>query len=76
MPIVASVVSLLKNVIQPFVIVYKVSLFLVTTAVALIGATHYSLIETTNANELEPYEYLKQVLMALLYVEVVEEIKV
>ncbi len=67
---------LAENAIRPFVIGRKAWLFSDTPAGARVSATHYSLIETAKANDLEPYDYLKQVLTVLPYAESVEEIEV
>jgi len=66
---------LAENAIRPFVIGRKAWLFSDTPAGAHASAVHYSLIETAKANDLEPYEYLKQVLTALPYAETVESLE-
>jgi len=58
-----------------FVIGRKAWLFSDTPAGARASATHYSLIESAKANGLEPYTYLKQVLIALPYAESIEDIE-
>ena len=54
-----------ENAIRPFVVGRKNWLFSDTTRGAAASAMIYSLIETAKANGLEPYEYLKDVLIRL-----------
>ena len=66
---------LVGNAIRPFVIERKARFFSDTPAGVHASAIHYSLIETAKINELDPYEYLKQVLSALPYADTVDRIE-
>jgi len=66
---------LAENAIRPFVMGRKAWLFSDTPKGAHASAIHYSIIETTKANGLEPYEYLTHVLKALPYADTVEKIE-
>ena len=57
--------NLAENAIRPFVVGRKNWLFANSQAGAKASANLYSLIQTAKANDLNPYEYLKQVFCAL-----------
>jgi transposase len=57
--------NLVENTIRPFVIGRKNWLFSATPRGAHASAAIYSLIETTKANGLEPYAYLRKVFTKL-----------
>jgi transposase len=57
--------NLTENAIRPFVIGRKNYLFCDSVAGARSSANLYSLIETANANGIEPYAYLKTVFAEL-----------
>lgn len=63
-----------ENSIRPFVIGRKNWLFANSQAGAHASANLYSLIETAKANELEPYEYLKQVFTLLPQAKNIDDI--
>jgi transposase len=64
---------LAENAIRPFVIGRKGWLFADTPQGAHASATHYSLIETAKANNVEPFEYYSWMLARLPYAETVED---
>ena len=64
-----------ENAIRPFVIGRKNWMFSATVQGAKASANLYSLIETAKANNLEPYQYLKQIFTTLPTAESVEDIE-
>lgn len=67
--------NLRGNAVRPFVIGRKNWLFSSSQAGAKASANLYSLIETDKANDLEPYNYLMQVLTQLPQAESVDTIE-
>lgn len=67
--------NLAENAIRPFVVGRKNWLFSNSTAGAKASANLYSLIETAEANGLNPYEYLKQVFKELPNVLCLEDVE-
>ena len=67
--------ALAENAIRPFAVGRRNWLFADTSRGAHASATIYSLIETAKANGLEPYEYLRHVLMHIAAADTVEEIE-
>ena len=63
-----------ENSIRPFVIGRKNWLFANSQAGAHASANLYSLIETAKANDIEPYDYLKQVFTVLPQAKSLEDI--
>ncbi len=64
---------LAENAIRPFVCGRKAWLFADTPKGAKASAMYYSLIESAKANNLEPYDYLHNMLKRLPYAEKVED---
>jgi transposase len=64
---------LAENAIRPFAIGRKNWLFADTPQGAKASALYYSLIETTKANGVDPYDYLSKMLKQLPYASTVEE---
>lgn len=64
-----------ENAIRPFAIGRKNWMFSTSQAGAKASANLYSLVETAKANELNPYDYLKQVFQVLPGAESVEAIE-
>ena len=67
--------NLAENAIRPFAIGRKNWLFANSPAGAKASANLYSLIQTAKANNLNPYEYLKQVFTQLPNTHTIEEIE-
>lgn len=67
--------NLAENAIRPFVVGRKNWLFANSQAGAKASANLYSLIQTAKANELKPYEYLKQVFKELPNAQSLEDIE-
>jgi transposase len=67
--------ALAENAVRPFALGRKNWLFADTSRGARASATAYSLIETAKANGLEPYEYLRHVLMHIAAADTVEKIE-
>lgn len=67
--------NLAENAIRPFAIGRKNWLFANSQAGAKASANLYSLIQTARANELNPYEYLKQIFKELPNAQRVEDIE-
>ncbi len=67
--------ALAENAIRPFAVGRRNWLFADTSRGAKASATIYSLIETSKANGLEPYEYLRHVLTHIAAAETVEQIE-
>ena len=67
--------NLAENAIRPFVVGRKNWLFANSQAGAKASANLYSLIQTAKANELNPYEYLKQVFKELPNAQSLEDIE-
>ena len=64
-----------ENAIRPFAVGKKNWLFANSQAGAKASANLYSLIQTAKANDLNPYEYLKQIFIALPNATTVEDIE-
>jgi len=64
-----------ENAVRPFVIGRKAWMFADTPKGATASASWYSLVETTKANGLEPYAYLREVLRQLPYADTVEALE-
>ena len=64
-----------ENAIRPFAIGRKNWLFANSQAGAQASANLYSLIQTAKANDLNPYDYLKQVFIALPNADTVGDIE-
>jgi transposase len=67
--------NLAENAIRPFAVGRKNWLFANSQAGAKASANLYSLIQTAKANDLNPYEYLKQIFIALPNATTVEDIE-
>jgi len=67
--------NLAENAIRPFVVGRKNWLFSTSVAGVNASANLYSLIETTKANGLEPYAYLRYLFAELPRAETVEAIE-
>lgn len=67
--------ALAENAIRPFAVGRRNWLFADTSRGAHASATVYSLIETAKANGLEPYEYLRHVLMHIATADTVEKVE-
>ena len=64
---------LAENAIRPFAVGRKAWLFADTPAGAKASAVYFSLVETAEANDLEPYQYLCKVIERMPYAETVEQ---
>jgi transposase len=67
--------ALAENAIRPFAVGRRNWLFSDTSRGAKASATHYSLIETAKANNLEPYQYIRHVLEHIAAARTVEDIE-
>lgn len=67
--------NLAENAIRPFAIGRKNWLFSNSQAGAKASANLYSLIQTAKANDLNPYDYLKQIFIALPNANTVDDIE-
>jgi len=67
--------NLAENAIPPFAIGRKNWLFANSQAGAKASTNLYSLIQTAKANDLNPYDYLKQVFIALPNATTVDDIE-
>ncbi|MDH3692708.1 MAG: IS66 family transposase [Gammaproteobacteria bacterium] len=67
--------NLVENAIRPFVLGRKNFLFCDTVRGANASANLYSLIETAKANNIEPYQYLRQVFTELPNAKTVEGVE-
>jgi len=67
--------NLAENAIRPFAVSRKNWLFANSQAGAKASANLYSLIQTAKANDLNPYEYLKKIFIALPNATTVEDIE-
>jgi len=65
---------LAENAIRPFVVGRKAWLFADTPQGAHASAVCYSIVESAKLNNLEPYQYLHNLLTKLPYAETVEQI--
>jgi len=64
-----------ENAIRPFVVGRKAWLFSDTPAGAHASAVIYSLVQTAKANGLEPYAWLRRVLLDLPAAKTVEDVE-
>jgi len=67
--------NLAENAIRPFAVGRKNWLFANSQAGAKASANLYSLIQTAKANDLNPYEYLKQIFLTLPNANSVEDVE-
>jgi len=67
--------ALAENAIRPFAVGRRNWLFSDTSRGAKASATHYSLIETAKANNLDPYQYIRHVLEHIAAARTVEDIE-
>ncbi len=67
--------NLAENAIRPFAVGRKNWLFANSQAGAKASANLYSLIQTAKANQLNPYDYLKQIFIALPNANTVEDME-
>ena len=67
--------NIVENTIRPFVIGRENHMFSDTVSGAKVSANLYSWIETANANDLEPYQYLKTVFNELPRATAIDDIE-